>query len=212
MRGGKQGEWKSSNSTASQFSWLSHVLVTLYKLLTFSKPQSTRLWKRDNDNHFKGLFWKLHYFFKCLFIFEKGRERETDRAWAGEGSKRGTEDPKQALCWQQRAQCRAWTHKPQDHDLSWSQMLNQLNHPGTSHYLLNTGGEIQVPYHRSWHIVDTQFNFAYSPLLFCFRYSQCLLWERAWENKGRENIHSLALWVVCPRGQSQRPENPEILD
>ena len=31
--------------------------------------------------------------------------------------------------WQQRAQCRAWTHKPWDHDLSWSGTLNRLSHP-----------------------------------------------------------------------------------
>ena len=51
---------------------------------------------------------------KCLLFF---REQET-------------EDPKQALGWQQRAQYEAWTHKLRDYDLKWSQMLNRLSHPG----------------------------------------------------------------------------------
>ena len=65
---------------------------------------------------------------KCLFYFWK-RERESmsrgraERDWE-------TEDLKQALYWQQRAQCRTWTHKRWDHDLSWSWMLNRLSPPG----------------------------------------------------------------------------------
>ena len=40
----------------------------------------------------------------------------------GEGAEResGTEDSKQPVCWQLRAQCRAQTHKSWDHDLSQS--------------------------------------------------------------------------------------------
>ena len=63
-----------------------------------------------------------------MFIYFWERERERERA--GEGQRdRGTEDPKKAPCWQQRARCRVWTHKLWDHDLSWCQMLNQLNYP-----------------------------------------------------------------------------------
>ena len=50
----------------------------------------------------------------------------------GRGKERGREDPKQALHWQQCAQRGAWTHKPRDDDLSWSQTLNWLSHPGVS--------------------------------------------------------------------------------
>ena len=50
-----------------------------------------------------------------------------ERAWAGEWQrKRGTEDPKWAPRWPQRARYRSRTHKPWDHDLSQIQMLNRL--------------------------------------------------------------------------------------
>ena len=69
--------------------------------------------------------------FKNVYLLLRERERERERARAGEGQSEGeTEDPRQALCWQQRALHGAWTHKPWDHDLSWSQPLNWLNHPG----------------------------------------------------------------------------------
>ena len=57
-------------------------------------------------------------------------EREHTRAWVGEGQReRETEDSKQALHWQQKAQCGTRTHEPWDHDLSWNQTLNRLSHP-----------------------------------------------------------------------------------
>ena len=48
----------------------------------------------------------------------------------GRDRERGTEDPKWGLCWQQTAWCRTRTHEPRDHDVSQSQMLNRLSHPG----------------------------------------------------------------------------------
>ena len=45
-----------------------------------------------------------------IFIFE-GREGQRER---------GTEDPKQAVCWQRKARCGAWIHEPWNRDLSWS--------------------------------------------------------------------------------------------
>ena len=63
-------------------------------------------------------------FFYCLFLRE-------ERAWAGERQReRGTEDLRQAPPWQQRAWWGAWTHKLWHHDLSQSQVLNWLSHPG----------------------------------------------------------------------------------
>ena len=50
----------------------------------------------------------------------RGAEREGDRIWSR----------LQALSCQHRAWCRAWTHKQWAHDLSRSQMLNWLSHPG----------------------------------------------------------------------------------
>ena len=43
----------------------------------------------------------------------------------------------QALSSQHRAQCGAWTHELQDHDLSQSRTLNWLSHPGTPEELLS---------------------------------------------------------------------------
>ena len=42
----------------------------------------------------------------------------------------------QALSCQHRAWHRARTHRPQDHDLSWSQTLKRLSHPGTPSFLM----------------------------------------------------------------------------
>ena len=56
-----------------------------------------------------------------------------DRSWAGEGQKeRETQNTNRlpALNCQHRARCRAWTHEPWDYDLSRSQILNRLSHPG----------------------------------------------------------------------------------
>ena len=44
---------------------------------------------------------------------------ERKRVEIGEGQReKGTEDPKQALCWHQRARRGAWPHELWDHDLS----------------------------------------------------------------------------------------------
>ena len=61
------------------------------------------------------------------------RERERERM-SGGGAERGRhriQSRLQAPRCQHRAQHRAWPHEPWDHDLSWSQPLNQLSHPLT---------------------------------------------------------------------------------
>ena len=70
---------------------------------------------------------RLCLHFSKVFIYFSEREREHER---GRSRGRETEDLKRALCWQQRAQCGAWTHKQWDHDLSGSRKLNRLCHPG----------------------------------------------------------------------------------
>ena len=70
----------------------------------------------------------IHSFF-LMFIFEG----ERDRTWQGERKgERETQNMKQVPGSKLSAKSRygAWTHKTRDHDLSWSQMLNQLSHPG----------------------------------------------------------------------------------
>ena len=70
-------------------------------------------------------FNKKFFFFKFIYFWER------EKAQVGEGqTMREKENPKQAVCCQRGAWCGAWIHKPWDHDLSWSQTLNPLSHPG----------------------------------------------------------------------------------
>ena len=62
----------------------------------------------------------IHFLRETEHEWERGRERERHRI----------QNKLQALRCQHRAQHKAWTHKPWDHDLSQSWMLNQLSHPG----------------------------------------------------------------------------------
>ena len=65
-----------------------------------------------------------------MFIFE--RERQRQREWE-RGRERGRHKIRsrpQALSCHHRTWCGARTHKPWDHDLSWSQPLNRLRHSG----------------------------------------------------------------------------------
>ena len=67
-----------------------------------------------------------------MFICVWERERQTE-CEQGRGRERGRhriQSRLQPLSCQHRARRRAWTHEPWDHDLSWSQTLNQLSHPG----------------------------------------------------------------------------------
>ena len=72
-------------------------------------------------------------FFNVLFCFwerERDRERERDSMSGGRAERERIWSRLQALRHQHRAGHGAWTHKPCDHDLSWSQMLNWLSQPG----------------------------------------------------------------------------------
>ena len=96
-----------------------------------------------------------------LFIFERERERERqrerERAWAKEGQRergRGryrTWSRLQALSCHHRAWRGARTHKPWDHDLSWSQRLNRLNHPGSLNFLFLMNSFLCISF---WDISD----------------------------------------------------------
>ena len=76
------------------------------------------------------------FFFK--FIFE--REREHKQGRSRERGRHRIRGLLQALSCQYGAQCGARTHEPRDHDLSQSQMLHGLNHPGgpSFHVVLRT--------------------------------------------------------------------------
>ena len=67
----------------------------------------------------------LFIYFNVLFIFERESVRagQVQREWR-------TEDPKQALCRQQRAQYGLQPVSREIMTMSQSQMLNGLSHPG----------------------------------------------------------------------------------
>ena len=72
-------------------------------------------------------------FFYCLFL----RQRESMSREGAERGRHRIQSRLQALSCQHRAQHGAWTHRLWDHDLSWSQTLNQLSDPGVPGSLLN---------------------------------------------------------------------------
>ena len=82
-----------------------------------------------------GVLWRtkvftffFYLFFYCLFLRERERERQQ-----GRGRERGRHrlwNRLQAPSCQHRAQCGAQTHELWNHDLSQSQALDQLSHPG----------------------------------------------------------------------------------
>ena len=98
---------------------------------TFASTSMT--WHSPHGPQHKNRFlsWKKK-FFLLMFTFLKA---ERDRAWASpeRGRERGWQRIRsslRALSCQHRAQHGAQTHEQWDHGLSWSQMLNQLSHPG----------------------------------------------------------------------------------
>ena len=75
-----------------------------------------------------------------IYFWERERERERERVSEWGGAERETGRHRiwsrlQAPSCQHRAWCGAWTHKPWDHDLGQSWMLNRLSHPGTPRVL-----------------------------------------------------------------------------
>ena len=64
----------------------------------------------------------------CIHFWERERQHEQGRG--GERGRHRIRSRLQALSCQHRVQCGAWMHEPWDRDLSQSQRLNQLIHPG----------------------------------------------------------------------------------
>ena len=109
----------------------------------------------DHDLSWSWMLNQLSYpdtpLLKCFNVFERERERERERRRvSGGGAERGRPRIRsrlQALSCQHTAWHGAWTHKPWDHDLSRSWMLNQLSYPGAppgicfNHYLSNPRAE-----------------------------------------------------------------------
>ena len=120
------------------FEWI-HLSPEIYVAGTQKADMHVKLWYWANHFSVVALSYPFFYFyfFKCLFNFEiqkREGEREREKASGGGAESEGeTENPKQAPHCQCKARFRAWTHKLWDHDLSWSQTLNQLSHSGAHH-------------------------------------------------------------------------------
>ena len=114
---------------------------------------SGRYWGRINFTDFSGFYWtttaklqmvpkadfKSHFCFNIyvfiyvLILIERERQRERDNAGERGAEREGSHRIRsrlQALRCRDRARHGARTHEPWDHDLSWSQMVNWLSHPG----------------------------------------------------------------------------------
>ena len=89
---------------------------------------------------FSCLFKKKKCFSVHLFLREREREREREtkcESWRSrERGRHRIRSRLQAPSCQHRARCGARTHKPWDHDLSWSRMLNWLSPPAFKHFFL----------------------------------------------------------------------------
>ena len=72
----------------------------------------------------------LSYFFECLFIFEKERDRAKMGEEQRERGRHRIRSRLQALSYQRRARCGARTRELWDHDQSQSWTLNWLSHAG----------------------------------------------------------------------------------
>ena len=96
--------------------------------MSWTSPCSILLWTYQN--------LPLYFiFFSVLLTFERKKEREAKHKLEM-GRERGRHRIRsrlQAPSRQHRAQCGAQTHKPWDRDLSRSQSLNRLSHPGAPH-------------------------------------------------------------------------------
>ena len=113
-------------------SWSARMYDAIQKHVSMHEIETSnpRKHKPSHSNilYFTFYFYKKYWkkIFLHLFIFDRehkwgrSRERGRHRIWSRA----------QALSCQHRAWCGAWTCEPRDRDLSQSQMLNRLSHPG----------------------------------------------------------------------------------
>ena len=76
------------------------------------------------------LFFNIIFFFKRLFIVQRQRETEHEHGRGRERRRHRIRSRLRALSRQHGARRGARTHEPRDRDLSRSQTLNRLSHPG----------------------------------------------------------------------------------
>ena len=137
--------WKSLGLS---FPYSSNCLLPSKNLLEsfiLSPPLfSLLLWVYIIISLFLSLYWNFsrewqyvslpHLSFLNLYLFLREREIASGGGWAERRGRCRIWSKLQALSCQHRTWRRAQMHEPQDHDLSRSQMLNQLSHPAPLHY------------------------------------------------------------------------------
>ena len=92
-------------------------MVNAFSVLPKQCLPTSRSWRYFQ---LKKFFLTFIYYWETEHEHGRGRERERHRIWSR----------LQALRCLHRVRHRAQTHKPWDHDLSWSRTLNWLSHPG----------------------------------------------------------------------------------
>ena len=146
----KWDEWGHSVCQSSSSSHISLIRRHWKKYRAFGIWQR-RGWIRDAFH--LGLAGRMpvvcNHFEKCLIFISFWVRRGETELEQERGRERERQKPKQAPGCQHRARCRAWTHEPWDHDLSWSWTLNRLRHQGarviTVCYLLVRAAEWGQP-------------------------------------------------------------------
>ena len=90
---------------------------------------------------------------KILFIWHKERERENKQGEWVSGRGRGRSKLP-------RAGIPMWDSipEPQDHDLSWRQMLNQLSHPGLTNRKFLKMIKMNINKHKCMYLLFARFN------------------------------------------------------
>ena len=101
-----------------------------------SNPQTVRSWPEPKSDAQLTEPPRRPYVY--LFLRERERGKECKQGRSRERRRHRIRNRLQAPSCQHRAGCGARTDKPRDHDLSWSQTLNRLSHPGAPEFdLLN---------------------------------------------------------------------------
>ena len=89
------------------------------------------------------IYLKKNFFFN-VYLFLRQRETEHERGRVRERGRHRIWNRLQALSGQHRARRGARTHRPWDHDLSRSWLLNRLSHPGTPMFIYFLREKVRV--------------------------------------------------------------------
>ena len=124
-----------------------HLKVIQYYMSFIAEEGKLKKWFLQEDDYLLkileslyGLDWRYSCAWGTLLKIKKNffnvylflRQRETEHEWerVRERGRHRIWSRLQALSCQHRARHGARAYEPQGHDLSWSQMLNPLSHPG----------------------------------------------------------------------------------